>query len=181
MIRMRYFRIGPCNWIIALLLVAVMAPVTFIRLSQAQTIQEIPLNRNFSKVVSLPFPAHTIVVGNSKIAAAVVGPVANTIIVTGIRIGATDLLVLDDKGKVFLEALIAVTSGDAPKTPGASQESGKQSISVRYPSSSKSSREGGSAVLRTFACDPQCIQLPERAAQPVASPASGTAATPAED
>jgi len=63
---------------------------------------------NQAKIVKLPKPADTIVIGNSEIADATVQD-TQTVVLTGKGFGTTNLVVFDTDGKVILDAQLAVS------------------------------------------------------------------------
>jgi Flp pilus assembly secretin CpaC len=63
---------------------------------------------NQAKIVKLPKPADTIVIGNSEIADATVQD-ARTVVLTGKGFGTTNLVVFDADGKVVLDSQLSVS------------------------------------------------------------------------
>lgn len=63
---------------------------------------------NQAKIVKLPKPADTIIVGNSEIADATVQD-AETVVLTGKGFGLTNMVVFDEHGGVVIDAQLAVS------------------------------------------------------------------------
>ena len=65
------------------------------------------LSRNRSKVVRIPRPADTVVVGNPDIADFVLQD-ATTLVLTGKQLGETNLIILDEDGDPIVDETIVV-------------------------------------------------------------------------
>jgi len=74
----------------------------------AASAEAIHVLMNQAKIVKLPKPADTIVIGNSDIADATVQD-PQTVVLTGKGFGTTNLVVFDTDGKVVLDSQLAVS------------------------------------------------------------------------
>ncbi|MFD2260581.1 pilus assembly protein N-terminal domain-containing protein [Chelativorans composti] len=86
------------------LVCAVMAATFFPAGARAEIITIV---MNQAKIIKLPKPADTIVIGNSEIADATVQD-DDTIVLTGKGFGQTNLVVFDDDGEVIMDSQLAV-------------------------------------------------------------------------
>jgi hypothetical protein len=114
--------------------------VSFSEPARAQT-ETIQIDRGFSKILRLPHPAHLVAVGDPTVADATIGT-DNTLVLTAKKIGATNVIALDQVGKEIYMATVGV--GDE-----------RSKIRIRYPSGDKN-KEPGAGVVQTFLCDLGC-------------------------
>ena len=71
--------------------------------------EPIDVTIDFAKIVKLPGPAHTIIVGNPGIADASVDD-EQTLVLTGKTAGTTNLIVLDAEGSEVVNSVVRVSS-----------------------------------------------------------------------
>src|SRR6476620_12780138 len=94
--------------------------VSFSEPARAQT-ETIQIDRGFSKILRLNHPAHLVAVGDPTVADVTIGTDNTTLVLTAKKIGATNVIALDQVGKEIYMA--AVDVGDE-----------RSKIRVRYPS-----------------------------------------------
>jgi Flp pilus assembly secretin CpaC len=97
--------------------------------------EPIDVTIDFAKIVKLPGPAHTIIVGNPGIADANVDD-EQTLVLTGKTAGTTNLIVLDAEGSEVINSVVRVSSDI------------RQLTTVFY-----------GVTRQTFSCSPVCEQV----------------------
>jgi len=102
--------------------------------------EPIDVTIDFAKIVKLPGPAHTIIVGNPGIADALVDD-EQTLVLTGKTAGTTNLIVLDAEGAEVVNSVVRVSSDV------------QQLTTIFYGGS-----ENG-VWRQTFSCAPVCEQV----------------------
>jgi Flp pilus assembly secretin CpaC len=97
--------------------------------------EPIDVTIDFAKIVKLPGPAHTIIVGNPGIADASVDD-EQTLVLTGKTAGTTNLIVLDAEGSEVVNSVVRVSSDI------------RQLTTIFY-----------GVTRQTFSCAPVCEQV----------------------
>lgn len=97
--------------------------------------EPIDITIDFAKIVKLPAPAHTIIVGNPGIADASVDD-EQTLVLTGKTAGTTNLIVLDAEGDEVVNSVVRVSSDV------------RQLTTIFY-----------GVTRQTFSCAPVCEQV----------------------
>jgi Flp pilus assembly secretin CpaC len=116
------------------LALAIVAAVGMAGSAQAAN-EPIDVTIDFAKILKLPAPAHTIIVGNPGIADATVDD-EKTLVLTGKTAGTTNLIVLDAEGGEVVNSIVQVSSDV------------RQLTTIFY-----------GATRQTFACAPVCEQV----------------------
>src|SRR5215204_2352726 len=112
--------------------------------SIGQATEPIQIRRGFSQILTLDQPAQLVSVGDPKVADVTLGTGNTILVLTGKKIGTTNLVVLGQNGLRLYDASVDVGPDDD-----------RIRIGVRYPAGSKS-KDPGSAMIRTFLCDRNC-------------------------
>lgn len=73
----------------------------------------IQLVRNFAKLVTIPHPASTVIIGNESVLSATLSD-ASTLVLTGQATGTTNLIILSKEGDTIAESVVNVVVAKEP-------------------------------------------------------------------
>lgn len=75
--------------------------------AQETSASSIQISQNFAEIVPIAKPAGTIIVGDDTVLSAILND-ANTLVLTGQKVGTTNLIVLSSDGQKVLESIVKV-------------------------------------------------------------------------
>ena len=118
----------------------------FFQPSRAAATENIQIRRGFSQILKLDHAALLVTVGNPEIADVTLGTGNTLLVLTGKKMGTTNVIALAQDGTEIFVATVEV---------GESRDDDRLRIRIRYPTGNKTKEPGG-ALIKTFACDPNC-------------------------
>jgi Flp pilus assembly secretin CpaC len=147
----------PLHWTI--LAATLLGP--FFAPSRGGATEAIQLRRGFSQIFKLDQPAQLVSVGDPTIADVTLGTGSTILVLTGKKIGTTNVTVLGQDGLEIYDATLEVGPNDE-----------RNRIKIRYPAGNKN-KDPGSPAFRTFVCDPNCEEeLSPAGVSPAGPPAT---------